>query len=84
MWSRGHHGGLPSRLHSSERRSQLSAHDFAANLDIILIVRRRYSLSEVEQIVVDAGASTDVADDEQEQVEDEPDAAAEDDDLESD
>jgi ParB family chromosome partitioning protein len=43
-----------------------------------------YSLSEVEQIVVDAGAFTDVAGDGQEQVEDEPDADAEDDELESD
>jgi len=42
-----------------------------------------YSLSEVEQIVVDAGASTDGTADGHEQVEDEPDAESEDDDLEN-
>ena len=42
-----------------------------------------YSLSEVEQIVVNAGVSTDAAVDGQEQVEDEPDAETEDDDLEN-
>jgi ParB family chromosome partitioning protein len=42
-----------------------------------------YNLSEVEQIVVVAGVSTDAAVDGQEQVEDEPDADADDDELES-